>query len=140
MGLVAVTEAVERINQVQVNLTEADKEFVVQFAFRTDDAELTGRLIDELCVQTQQVIQTQQAALDKDSEAVRRKYETMMDFKPDWIQKIENLLIALEMYRVQEEKTIKSLTEILSAYSISVTDEELKKKDIKGIKTRHIQL
>lgn len=124
MGLIAVTEAAKLMNQTNVKLTEADKEFVVQFAFRTEDAELTNKLIDELSVP------------DKDSKIIFRKYETMVAFKPDWIQKIENLLVALEVYRTQEEKAIKSLSEILSAYGISLTEEELKAADIGEIKTK----
>ena len=48
MGLAAVTETAQMFQQKNIVLTERDKEFVVQFAFRTNDRELTNKLIDEL--------------------------------------------------------------------------------------------
>ena len=48
MGLAAVTETAQMFQQKNIVLTERDKEFVVQFAFRTNDKELTNKLIDEL--------------------------------------------------------------------------------------------
>ena len=48
MGLVAVTETAQMFQQKNIVLTERDKEFVVQFAFRTNDRELTNKLVDEL--------------------------------------------------------------------------------------------
>lgn len=46
MGLAAVTETAQMFQQKNIVLTERDKEFVVQFAFRTNDKELTNKLID----------------------------------------------------------------------------------------------
>ena len=65
MGLVAVTETAQMFRQKNIVLTERDKEFVVQFAFRTNDRELTNKLIDELA----------EAGADRD--AVCRKYQTL---------------------------------------------------------------
>uniref|UniRef100_UPI0040571193 hypothetical protein n=1 Tax=Agathobacter sp. TaxID=2021311 RepID=UPI0040571193 len=114
MGLVAVAETAELISAKQVTLSETDKEFVVQFAFATGDKELTNKLIDEL------------ACEGADKGAVLLKYSTMTGFQPDWIRRIENLLVALEMYRIQEEKAIQTLSELLTAYGADLTMEEIK--------------
>lgn len=114
MGLVAVAETAELISAKQVTLSETDKEFVVQFAFATGDKELTNKLIDEL------------ACEGADKGAVLLKYSTMTGFQPDWIRRIENLLVALEMYRIQEEKAIQTLLELLVACGISLSEEELR--------------
>ena len=114
MGLVAVAETAEIISAKQVTLSETDKEFVVQFAFATGDKELTNKLIDEL------------ACEGADKGAVLLKYSTMTGFQPDWIRRIENLLVALEMYRIQEEKAIQTLLELLVACGISLSEEELR--------------
>ena len=76
MGLIAVTETAELFRQKNISMTERDKEFVVQFAFRTNDRELTNKLIDEL---------TETGA---DRDAVCRKYQTLTGFTPDWVQRI----------------------------------------------------
>lgn len=115
MEFVALTRTAEMVSRMGEALSEADKEYVVQFAFRTGDGELTNKLIDEL------------TNPDADRQAVYRRFETMVDFQPDWIRGIENLLVSLEMYRVQEERAVKALSALLSAYGINLSQEELKK-------------
>ena len=124
MGLIAVTETAELFRQKNISMTERDKEFVVQFAFRTNDRELTNKLIDELMDE------------GADRNAVCRKYQTLTGFVPDWIQRIENLLISLEMYRVQEEQAVKTLSELLSACGISMSEEEIRNTDTAKVQER----
>ena len=124
MGLVAVTETAQMFQQKNIVLTERDKEFVVQFAFRTNDRELTNKLVDELT----------EAGADRD--AVCRKYQTLTGFAPDWIQRIENLLVSLEMYRVQEEQAVKTLSELLSACGISMSEDEIRRTDTAQMQER----
>lgn len=121
MGLVAVAQAADLINAKQVTLSETDKEFVVQFAFATGDRELTNKLIDELVCE------------GADKGAVLLKYSTMTGFQPDWIRRIENLLVALEMYRIQEEKAIQTLSELLDACGISLSEMELRTMGIEEV-------
>lgn len=124
MGLSAVTETAQMFQQKNIVLTERDKEFVVQFAFRTNDRELTNKLIDEL---------TDTGA---DRDAVCRKYQALTGFKPDWILRIENLLVSLEMYRVQEEQAVKILSELLSACGISMSEDEIRRTDTAKVQER----
>ena len=124
MGLVAVTETAQMFQQKNIVLTERDKEFVVQFAFRTNDRELTNKLIDEL---------TEKGA---DRDAVCRKYQALTGFQPDWILRIENLLVSLEMYRVQEEQAVKTLSELLSACGISMSEDEIRRTDTAQMQER----
>ena len=124
MGLKAVTETAEMFRKKNLSMTERDKEFVVQFAFRTNDKELTDKLIDEL---------TDEGA---DRDAVCRKYQALTGFVPDWIQRIENLLVSLEMYRVQEEQAVKTLSELLSACGISMSEDEIRRTDTAQMQER----
>lgn len=124
MGLVAVTETAQMFQQKNIVLTERDKEFVVQFAFRTNDRELTNKLVDELT----------EAGADRDN--VCRKYQALTGFKPDWILRIENLLVSLEMYRVQEEQAVKTLSELLSACGISMSEDEIRRTDTARMQER----
>ncbi len=114
MGLMAVAEAVEQMDRKQAVLSETDKEFVCQFAFATGDKELTDRLIDELMAE------------GADKGEVLGKYSAVKGFQQDCIERIENILVALEMYRMQEEKAVQTLTELLAAYGADITVEELK--------------
>lgn len=124
MGLKAVTETAELFRQKNISMTERDREFVVQFAFRTNDKELTDKLIDEL------------AADGADRDAVCRKYQALTGFVPDWIQRIENLLVSLEMYREQEEQAVRTLSELLSACGISMGGEEIRRTDTARMQER----
>lgn len=125
MGLVALTHTAEMVGRMGESLSETDKEYVVQFAFRTGDGELTNKLIDELI----------QPGADR--KAVFRRFGTMVDFRPDWIRKIEELLVSLERYRVQEEKTLKVLSEVLAAYGISLTEAEIRKFSLEKFREYH---
>ncbi len=89
----------------------ADKEYILQFALRTGDRELTGKLASELAVP------------GADKEAVRQRFGVMAGFMPGWISGIEELLAALEMYRAQEGKALGILAEINSAYGIGLPGE-----------------
>ena len=124
MGLAAVTETAQMFQQKNIVLTERDKEFVVQFAFRTNDKELTNKLIDELT----------ETGADRDT--VCRKYQALTGSQLDWIQKIENLLVSLEMYRVQEEQAVKTLSELLSACGISMSEDEIRRTDTAKVQER----
>lgn len=60
----------------------------------------------------------------------------MLESKPQWVDQIENLLIALEMYRLEEEKAINRLADILNAYGIDVTTDEIRAADTKELQER----
>lgn len=114
MSLIAIAQAAEMMEKKQAVLTEADREFVCQFAFATGDKELTDKLIDELC------------GKEADRDRIFQKYSTVKGFQPDWVRTVENLLVALEMYRLQEQKAVQTISEILAAYGVDITVDELK--------------
>ena len=114
MGLAALPQAAETIQRMGDSLSETEKEYVMQFAFRTGDEELTEKLAEELA----------QPLADK--EAVCRKFQALEDIYPDWIQKMENLVVSLERYRMQEEKAVKEVAELLSAYGIVLSEKEIR--------------
>lgn len=60
---------------------------------------------------------------------------TTNELKPSWVEQVENLLAALEMYRAEEEKAINHLAEILCAYGIDVSAEEIRTAETEVIKT-----
>ena len=124
MGLKAVMETAELFRQNNISMTERDREFVAQFAFRTNDKELTNKLTRELT----------DAGADRDF--VCRKYQALTGSRLDWIQKIENLLISLEMYRMQEEQAVKTLSELLSACGISMSEDEIRRTDTARMQAR----
>ena len=43
-------------------------------------------------------------------------YMQLADKKPEWAEQIENLVIALEMYRIEEDKAVKRITDFLTAH------------------------
>ena len=67
---------------------------------------------------------------------IMKKYSALYDVKPSWVNQIENLLVSIEMYRVQEEKAITRLAEVLGAYGIDVSEEELRQADAETIKAK----
>lgn len=126
MSLFMISETMCGMEDMLRTLSNEEKEFVMQFAFKTSDKELTGKLIEEM-------------ATARDGEAMKvimKKYSAMYDVKPAWVNQIENLLVSIEMYRVQEEKAINRLAEVLGAYGIDVSEEELRQADAESIKAK----
>jgi len=115
--LKAVDEAVIQMQEKQSVFSEADKEFVTQFAFHTQDGELTGKLIEELWED------------EKDHEDIRKRYGTMLAGREnyDWVEKVENLLVALETYLLEEKAAMDKVAAVLDSYGISPQMEETQK-------------
>jgi len=123
MGLAFISETITAVKNMP-QFSKEEQRFVVEFLFKTNDKDLTKKLMDELIVP------------DSDFEMIRMKYQTMYDKKPKWVGQIENLLVALEMYRVEEEKAINRLSDVLKGYGIEVTPEEIRKTDTQELKER----
>jgi len=123
MGLEVICETVTAVKNMP-QFSKEEQQFVVEFSFKTNDKDLTNKLMDELAVP------------DSDFEMIKMKYQTMYDKKPKWVGQIENLLVALEMYRVEEEKAINRLSDVLKGYGIDVTPEEIRKTDTQELKER----
>lgn len=122
MNLAVVNEAVTEMNGVEHQFTEEEKNFVVQFAFRSGSKEDTISLIEALA----------HSADKAESDEIMVTYRSKYDMKPAWV---ENLLVALEMYRVEEEKAINHLADILTAYGIDVSAEEIRTTETETLKT-----
>lgn len=126
MSLLMISETMCEKEEILRTLSKDEKEFIMQFAFKTSDKELTEKLIEEMA-----------DARDGDEmDAIRKKYSAMYEVKPAWLNQIENLLISIEMYRAQEEKAINTLVEVLGAYGIDVSEEELRQTNVEEIKDK----
>ena len=71
---------------------------------------------------------------DADREKVQTKYMQLADNKPEWAEQIENLVIALEMYRIEEDKAVKRITDFLTAHGIDISESVVKDSDVSDIK------
>ena len=126
MGLTIISETVTEMCKLKHSFSDGEKEFVVQFAFKSGDKTLTNQLIDELAA----------CENDQESEKVMEQYMSMIDMKPVWVSQIENLLVSIEMYRIEEEKAINRLAEVLTAYGVDVTEEQVRRADAEEIKEK----
>ena len=122
--MIAIEETIKAIHNSHGSLTDEDIQLIAQFAFKTGDADLTSKMIEEFTAEA------------KDSKALIQKYEAALDVKPKWVDQIENLLVAIEMYRLEEEKAVNRLADILGAYGIHVSAEEIRKSDTEQIKQK----
>ena len=126
MGLTIINETVTSLCKTKHSFSDGEKEFVVQFAFKSGDKSLTNQLIDELS----------QCEDGQESQRVMEQYAGMIDMKPVWVSQIENLLISIEMYRLEEEKAINRLAEVLTAYGVDLTEEQVRRADAEEIKEK----
>ena len=121
----AATDRTDSRRPVEHQFTEEEKNFVVQFAFRSGSKEDTISLIEALA----------HSADKAESDEIMVTYRSKYDMKPAWVEQVENLLVALEMYRIEEEKAINHLADILTAYGIDVSAEEIRTTETETLKT-----
>lgn len=126
MGLTIISETVSEMCKQTHSFSDGEKEFVVQFAFKSGDKTLTNQLIDELC----------ECEDGQESQKVMEEYAKKIHMKPHWVSQIENLLVSIEMYRIEEEKAINRLAEVLTAYGVDVTEEQVRRADADEIKEK----
>lgn len=124
MSLNVVNEAVVVMDEQKHLFGEEERKFILMFAFKSQDKELTNQLIMELMNS------------DRSSQMVMNRFTALLDQKPAWLVQIENLLVALEMYRIEEEKAINRLTEIMRAYEIDISEDMLRNQPLDEIKER----
>ena len=122
MSLIMITEVMKLMEETDADFGMEEKEFIAQYAFRTGDTDLVKKLIEEL------------QEKDADREKVKTKYMQLADKKPEWAEQIENLLIALEMYRMEEEKAIQRIAEFLRQNGIEIEEESIRNAKTDDIK------
>lgn len=126
MGLAIISETLNEMCRIKHSFSDGEKEFVVRFAFTSGDKSLTKQLVNELA----------ECENGQESQKIMEQYANMVDRKPGWVSQIENLLIAIEMYRVEEEKAINRLAEVLTAYGVDATEEQVRRADAEEIKEK----
>lgn len=124
MSLGIIEETIDHIRQKEDGLTKNEQEFVIRYAFKTGDMELTGKLINEL------------TEPQKEKQAVLRKYSMLLDKKPQWVDRIENLLTAIERFRLEEKRAADTIEMLLHSYGISISAEEIKGLDMEQLEER----
>ena len=60
----------------------------------------------------------------------------MIGIRPEWDQKAESLIAALEMYRIQKEKALNSLERILNAYGVNVSRDDIENRKLNEIREK----
>ena len=124
MNLAMVNEATIIMKERDHSFTAWETEFVVQYAFKSGDKESTNKLINELM----------ESRDDIESQQIMQRYSSMLNTKQNRVEEIENLLVTLELYRLEEEKAMNRLADILRAHGIDVTLEEIQKSDLEELK------
>lgn len=119
MNIENIANAMAEADKHRGILTEEERSFIAYFAYQTGDMKQTKMLIDRL------------AGLEEGSERrdVVKLFEEQLYKQPKAIRQIEELLVSIERYRIEEQKAINELAELLTSYGISIMDEELKRRD-----------
>ena len=124
MNLAMVNEATIIMKERDHSFAAWETEFVVQYAFKSGDKESTNKLINELM----------ESRDDIESQQIMQRYSSMLNTKQNRVEEIENLLVTLALYRLEEVKAMKRLADILRAHGIDVTLEEIQKSDLEELK------
>ena len=122
--MLEINETAQWIQKRMSGLTEEEMRFVFDFGFQSHDKELINSLIEEL------------KSKDRYFENIKKRYNAMIGIRPEWDQKAESLIAALEMYRIQKEKALNSLERILNAYGVNVSRDDIENRKLKEIREK----
>lgn len=122
--MLEINETAQWIQKRMSGLTEEEMRFVFDFGFQSLDKELINSLIEEL------------KSKDRDFENIKKRYNAMIGIRPEWEQKAESLIAALEMYRIQEEKAINSLERILNVCGVNVSRDDIENGNLDEIREK----
>ena len=122
--MLEINETAQWIQKRMSGLTEEEMRFVFDFGFQSLDKELINSLIEEL------------KSKDRDFENIKKRYNAMIGIRPEWEQKAESLIAALEMYRIQEEKVLNSLERILNVCGVNVSRDDIENGNLDEIREK----
>ena len=122
--MLEINETAQWIQKRMSGLTEEEMRFVFDFGFQSHDKELINRLIEEM------------RSKDRDFENIKKRYNAMIGIRPEWDQKAESLIAALEMYRIQKEKALNSLETILNACGVNVSRDDIENGNLDEIREK----
>ena len=122
--MLEINETAQWIQKRVSGLTEEEMRFVFDFGFQSLDKELINSLIEEL------------KSKDRDFENIKKRYNAMIGIRPEWEQKAESLIAALEMYRIQEEKALNSLERILNVCGVNVSRDDIENGNLDEIREK----
>lgn len=119
MNIENIANAMAEADKHRGILTEEERSFIAYFAYQTGDMKQTKMLIDRL-------VGLEEGSARRD---VVKLFEEQLYKQPKAIRQIEELLVSIERYRIEEQKAINELSELLTSYGISIMDEELKRRN-----------
>ena len=122
--MLEINETAQWIQKRMSGLTEEEMRFVFDFGFQSLDKELINSLIEEL------------KSKDRYFENIKKRYNAMIGIRPEWEQKAESLIAALEMYRIQEEKALNSLERILNVCGVNVSRDDIENGNLDEIREK----
>ena len=105
-----IEEAVKLLEQTVVTFTEAEKQQIAWYAFKTGDDELIQKLVEELSED------------DCNRESIMQKYFSIADREVSWIEQIEMLLVSIEMLRLREKQALELLSQVIKTYEREISE------------------
>lgn len=112
MNMKMVEDALKWMEVSKAVMTAEEKQKVAWYAFKTEDAELTQKLVEEL------------AEEGCERECVFEKFFAVTDREDGWIEQMEMLLISIEILRLKEKQALELLMVVLQAYGKEIAEKE----------------
>ena len=112
--MLQVKEMAEWIQKRMPGLSEEKIRFVLEFGLKCGDKDLT----------------------DRDFETIRKRYTAVAGRKPEWAEEAESLIASLEMLRIQEEKTLNSLCNVLKTYRVDINRNDIENGNLDEVREK----
>ena len=122
--MLQVKEMAEWIQKRMPGLSEEKIRFVLEFGLKCGDKDLTESLLEEIKLK------------DRDFETIRKRYTAVAGRKPEWAEEAESLIASLEMLRIQEEKTLNSLCNVLKTYRVDINRNDIENGNLDEVREK----
>ena len=112
MDMKMVEDALNCMEKAKILFSAEEIQKVAWYAFKTEDMELTQKLVEEL------------AEDGCEKEQIFAKFFAVADREEGWIEQIEMLLISIEILRIKEKGALDLIMKILAAYGKEIDEKE----------------
>lgn len=129
MNIGIIKEAMLEVDKSSCKFNEEERTFIAYYAYKMEDLTQVKFLIAEL----------EHADEPGERDFVFQRHSKLINIQPGIEHQVEVMMVSIERYRVEQEKAIVQLSEILKANGIEISNEEILTSDISEVKNKLIQ-
>lgn len=126
MNIGIIKDAMTVVDKSTCVFSEEEKNFIAYYAYKMNDLTQVKFLVAEL----------EHADEAGERDFVYQRHSRLLRIQPGIEHQVETVMISIERYRIEQEKAIFQLSEILKANGVEVTQDEIRESKIADVKNK----